>query len=141
MVQERLNFQPLPDLQLKIPVRAELFEIRAIGCHKPRPVRSGRERDEHVEVQVAKLVRREALVRPHLAEYQTRIEPIRFRWSQDGMIAFQSAQKIPLCAAGHSTPKLGQYDPRRPDDACDLLHSVAGGCPSSNHRPGRTCRK
>ena len=69
-------------------------------------MRSGRERDQHVKMQIAKLVGRESFVREKFAENLAGFQPVLFGRSQDGMIFLKRSKEFTLVRFRRSAPQF-----------------------------------
>jgi len=114
----------LPYFELKFPVGADHFKIGAVGGNQPGTVRPRRERDEHVEMQIAQLVRCEAFICVHLPQQPARLQPIIFRGRQDAMVLLQRSQELPLRRFRRATPQLRQNHGRCPDETGQRFDSL-----------------
>src|SRR5271167_2707015 len=105
-----------PYFKLELAIAIDHLEIGAIGGDQAGGVRSSRERDEHIEMQVAKSLGGKPFVRTHLPQQLSRLQPIPCRRGKDGMIPLQCPQKFPLRRLSGATPQLRQHYRRCPDE-------------------------
>ena len=68
---DRTPANRLPDFKLKVPVAANQLEIGSVGGNQARTTRSRSERNEDIEMEVAKLVRLKAVICSHLCKKLT----------------------------------------------------------------------
>src|SRR5271166_4424720 len=115
----RLERGNLPYFELEFSVAINHLKVGTVRGDEPGSMRSSRERDEYVEMQVAKLVGREPCAHVNLPEYMARLQPIFFRGRQYGMVSLQGSQKFALRRLRGTTPQFGQYHRRCPDETSD----------------------
>jgi hypothetical protein len=109
----------LPYFELEFSISVNQLKIGTIRGDEPGSVRSGRERNENVKMQVAELPRHESSIRVNFSEYLARVQPIFFCRRQDGMVSFQRSQEFDLRRLRGTTPQFGQNYRRGPDEASD----------------------
>ncbi len=114
----------LPQFEMKSAVAVDQLKIGAVGSDQPSSVRPRRERDEHIKMQVAQLVRREPFIRVNFSQYLARFQPILFRGGQDGMIPLQRPQEFPLRWLRGAAPQLRKDDGRCPDQTGHRFDSL-----------------
>jgi hypothetical protein len=85
-ISSRLEPRDLPYFELQFSVPVDHLKIGAVTGDEPGFMRSSRERNENVEMQVAELVGHESSVRVNFPRYLTRLQPNFFRRRQDGMV-------------------------------------------------------
>lgn len=67
-------------------------------------MRTRRECDQEVKMEVAEFVRGESFVHTDFSEYLARLEPVFFRRRQDWMVSLERPQEFMLCGLGSATP-------------------------------------
>src|SRR5690349_23180334 len=68
----------------------DYFEVGAVRGDQPGAVRSSREHDDYIKMQVAELVAGEPLVLIDVSEYLARFQPVLFSRCQDGVIFLEA---------------------------------------------------
>ena len=114
----------LPYFELKSRVGADHFKIGTVGGDQPGAVRPRGECNEHVEMQVAQLGRREAFIRANLPEQPAGLPPIIFRGRQDARVPFQRSQELPLRRFRGATPQLRQNHGRSTEETGQRFDSL-----------------
>jgi Protein of unknown function DUF262 len=114
MLESRSGAARLPGFQLEIPIIADQFEVVTIGSDQPRPMRPGRQRNQHIEVQIAELVRLKALVGSDLRQDLPGFQPAFLCWRQNRSALFNRLHKLPLRGNRRPAPKLRQHHRRVP---------------------------
>jgi hypothetical protein len=109
----------LPDFELKLSVTVNHLKIGTVRGNKPSSMRSSRERDEYIKMEVAELAERASCVLINFPEYQARLQPIFLRRRQDGMVSLKHSQEFVLRGFRGATPQFGQNHRRRPDKTGD----------------------
>ena len=113
----------LPYLKVEFAVAIDHFEIGAVRSDQAGAMRAGGERDEHVEMQIAELIRCKTAICANFSQYLPRLQPILFRGSQGWMIPAQGPQKFLFRWLHDSTPQLSHDHGRIPDEAVQGLDS------------------
>jgi len=80
------------------------FEIGPVRRNQAGTMGAGRERDEHVEMKIAQLIRCKTAIRANFSQDLARFQPISFRGSQRGMIPAESPEKLPFHRLHDSAP-------------------------------------
>src|SRR5260370_29491360 len=91
----RLSFYDvvLPGFQLEFPILPNQLKVRAIRRNEARAMGSCRERNEHIEVQIAQLVRLESPVTLDLPENLSRLKPVLICRSEDRIVLLYATQE------------------------------------------------
>lgn len=84
----------------------DYFEVGAVRGDQPGAVRSSRERDEYIKMQVAELVAGEPRVLIDVSEYLARFQPVLLSRCEDGVIFLEGSEEFALRGFCRAAPQF-----------------------------------
>src|SRR5450755_3613565 len=96
----------LPYLKLEFAVARDHLKIVAVRRDQAGSVRARGKSDEHIEMEVAQLMRRKSEIGADLCENLARFQPIFFCGGQGGMIFFENQQSRPIRSSYRAAPQF-----------------------------------
>jgi hypothetical protein len=80
------------------------LKIRSVGGDETSAIRASGESDEHIEVQTAQPGGIDSLLRADSGQKSPRLQPVVFRWREDGVVSLEFQQEIPFSPGGYPAP-------------------------------------
>ena len=102
----------LPDFQVKLAMAVDQLKICPAGRNQARSVRAGGESDQDIEVQVAEVVRLEAMIGTNVSQNFSRLEPVLLRRGQDRVVSSQGVEEFLLSGPDYTAQQFRE-DNRR----------------------------